>query len=196
MAGDSHSPPSPGVGLGQEMPPGRHRGDRGSGCWGSLSPELWEHIRTPFPCAQDEVPQQPCPNSWGNHPGRSRNSTNSQACTYFPYWGHQEQPWSPPHPLPGSPLLPALVCSRETSMRHNSHHQQPFTSRGLTSLSCFPSPKLGSAGVCSRNLSSYSLSREPEHCHNSQGLPYKLYSQKSLRTTTKKPSLTPQRQVT
>lgn len=87
-------------------------------------------------------------------------------------------------------LLPALqcpsphtlVCSHETGMSHNSHHQLPLTCCGLESLSCFPSPKFGSAGV-RRNLSSYSLRRAPERCHSSQGLPYKFYSQKSLKTT-------------
>lgn len=47
-------PPTPGVPGGLEMPPGRHGGgDRGSGCWGSLSPELCKHIRTGSPSAQD-----------------------------------------------------------------------------------------------------------------------------------------------
>lgn len=42
------------------------------------------------------------------------------------------------------PLLPApaLVCSHETGVSHNSHHQLPFTCCGLTSLSCFPLSKV------------------------------------------------------
>lgn len=228
---------------------GRHRGDRGSQCQGSLSPELWNIARTPSPSCTGprhhgshpsqlqrgegrgeggpprEEQAQPCHTkeaassrepglggggASGMAAGRAANAYLEAEASRTPAVQHaspspavtegtRTSPASQTcccahckHPLPDAlpapstpaqrPRPPTLVCSHETGMSHNSHHQLPFTCCGLASLSCFPSPKFGSAGV-RRNLSSYSLRRAPERCHSSQGLPYKFYYQKSLKTT-------------
>lgn len=88
------------------------------------------------------------------------------------------------------PLLPAPALS------HNSHHQLPFTCCGLTSLSCFPLSRVRKCWRTAGTSAVTASTAQPERCHSGHSLPYKFYSQKSLKTTKKKTSLTPQRQVT
>lgn len=107
MAGDSPGsfhchPPTPTRvpgRLGQEMPPDRHRGDRGSQSRGSLSPELCKHIRTRSPSAQDggttaAIPPS-CNRENDRHPERSghgRAAQRSQPAPRSQASGAEERP--------------------------------------------------------------------------------------------------------
>lgn len=123
-----------------------------------LSPRALGTHRTPSPCAQDEAPEQPPPSST-RHPERSGHGTQSQPgliCRHGPPGRLHFSTLPPLLPRLGAPgaalrahyiLCQAPPRSQPRCESHNSHHQLPFTCCGLASLSRFPSPELGSAGV-------------------------------------------------